>query len=451
VRAAIEEALREAVVSGRLAPGSRLPSSRGLAADLGVSRNTVADAYGQLIAEGWLVAHQGSGTRVAEGVAGVAPVRRRSRPSEPQVRYNLRAGHPDVSSFPRSTWVAATRRALARAPHHVLDYGDPRGVLETRRALASYLGRVRGVRTTPERMLLCSGVTQGLSLLAAVLVEVGNRIGVEESGLAHHRSVLTSRGHATVPIPIDGEGADVRRLTTSGLAALLLTPAHQFPTGVSLSAARRTDVVGWARSADALVLEDDYDGEFRYDRQPVGALQALDPDRVVYCGTASKSLAPAVRMGWLALPERLLDPVVEAKRLADHHSSALDQLTLAELITSGQFDRHVRRARQHYRRRRDTLVQALAERVGHVRVSGIAAGHHLVIELPGPVDEAEEIEASMIERARGRGLAFDGLSAYRHPGSEPRSPGLVVGYGTPPDHAFAGAVEMLCRLLGQRE
>jgi GntR family transcriptional regulator/MocR family aminotransferase len=198
-----------------------------------------------------------------------------------------------------------------------------------------------------------------------------------------------------------------------------------------------------------VVLEDDYDGEFRYDRHPVGALQALDPDRVVYCGTASKSLAPGVRLGWLALPEQLLDPVVEAKRLADHHSSSLDQLTLAELITSGQFDRHIRRARQHYRRRRDAMVSALAQRAGHIRVSGIAAGHHLVIELPGRLDEAADIESRMVERARGRGLALDGMSFHRHPDCAPRSPALVVGYATPPDHAFAGAVEMLCRLLSR--
>ena len=448
VRAALETALREAVVSGRLSAGTRLPSSRGLAADLGLARNTVAEAYAQLVAEGWLVARQGSGTRVAASLGGLVPVQTRSQPAAAVPRYDLRPGHPDVATFPRAAWLAALRRALATAPHSDLDYGDPRGELGLRRQLTSYLARVRGVRTTPDRLVICNGTTQALSLLADVLGRTGERMAVEEYGLAHHRAVIEARGMSTVALPVDDEGVDVRRLSPTRPSALLATPAHQFPTGVPLSPERRADLVEWARASDTIVIEDDYDGEFRYDRQPVGALQALDPDRVTYCGTTSKSLAPGVRLGWLALPEWLLGRVIEAKRLADHQSASLDQLALAELIRSGHYDRHVRRSRQRYRRRRDLLVAALADRVPRVQVAGIAAGQHVLVELPTSMAETE---TEAVQQARRRGLALEGLTTYLHPEATPRAPALVVGYATPPDNAFAGAVELLCRVLASLE
>ena len=448
LRERIEAAIRDAVVTERLAAGTRLPSSRGLAADLGVARNTVADAYAQLVAEGWLEARQGSGTRVAESGATWRAVPPVSRPDPASPRYDLSPGSPDVSSFPRSAWLSALRRALAVAPHSSLGYGDPRGVLPLRRELAGYLGRARGVRTAPDRLVVCSGTTQAVALLAEVLAPRCGTVAVEEVGLVEHRDVIARRGPATTPLPVDADGARVGLLPGAAAGAALLTPAHQFPLGVALSAERRLAAVAWARDAGGVLVEDDYDGEFRYDRQPVGALQALDPELVVYCGTTSKSLGPAVRLGWLALPEALVDDVVEAKRLTDHQTSILNQLALVELLRGGRFDRHVRRRRLAYRRRRDALAGRLRQEAPAVTVTGIAAGLHLLVELPGTAAEAADVEADLVARARRRGLAVGGLRGYAHPGATPRRPALVVGYGTPGDHAFPAAVEILCRLLG---
>ena len=467
VRTSLLRALREAVRSGRLAPGTRLPPSRSLAADLGVARNTVADAYGELVAESWLSARQGSGTRVArrsETRSGRPPASRRaSQPPRPSDHRpfqpfhgngggSLYAGSPDVSAFPRAAWLAAARRALAVAPASAFGYGDPRGCVELRRALADYLARARGVRTDPERIVVCSGFTQGLSLLGRTLRRNGARtLAVESYGLDVHRGVVTTAGLRTTPLTIDHHGADIRQLTVrQSPGGVLLTPAHQFPTGVPLHPDRRAAAVDWARSTGGLILEDDYDGEFRYDRQLVGALQGLDPERVAYLGTASKSLAPGLRLGWMALPGHLVDQVTAEKGAGERHPGILDQLTLAEFITSGGYDRHLRAMRLRYRRRRDRLVAALAERVPAVRVSGIAAGLHAVLRLP-PGTEREALRA-----ADWLGLSVQGLDSFRYPGaaSAPAVPstaaaadGLVVGYGTPAEHAFAEALESLCQVL----
>jgi GntR family transcriptional regulator/MocR family aminotransferase len=452
-RAGLERALREAVRDGRLAPGTRLPSSRVLARDLGLARNTVADAYAQLVAEGWLTARQGSGTTVAPRPVSTArrplPGRRAPAPlapaelvpdATPGLPYSLWPGSPDLSSFPRAAWSAAARRALAAAPSEAFGYTDPRGRPELRAALSTYLARVRGVRTDPEHLLVCTGYVQGVGLLARALYGRGaRRIGVEALGFPDTRTLLRTAGLETVPLDVDDDGARVDQL--DGAQAVLLTPAHQFPTGVPLSPARRTAVTGWARDTGGLVIEDDYDGEFRYDRQPVGALQGLAPGHVVYAGTASKSLAPGLRLAWLAVPPYLMDALVREKRLADHHSPVLDQLTLAEFLASGAYDRHVRRMRLHYRRRRDRLVAALAARAPHVRVSGIAAGLHAVLRLP---PESAPLDV-LIARARSHGLALSGLPVYGAPTPSPTA--LVIGYGTPPDHAFAGALDRLCAVL----
>ncbi|WP_354641764.1 PLP-dependent aminotransferase family protein [Kitasatospora camelliae] len=449
LRASLEDAIRSAVRESRLAAGTRLPSSRALAADLGIARNTVAEAYAQLSAEGWLASRQGSGTVVAERGSGAAAAPLPGPPRPPAVRYDLMPGRPDVSRFPRAAWLAAARRALAVAPHEVFSYGDPRGRIELRRALAGYLARVRGVRTDPERLLVCSGYTQGLALVCAALRERGLRtVAVEEYGLPSQHAVIAAAGLAAVPLPLDEGGARVGELPGSGAGLAVLTPAHQFPTGVPLRAARRAAAVDWARESGAVLLEDDYDGEFRYDRQPVGAVQALDPERVVYAGTASKSLAPGLRLAWLALPSWLVEPVMRHKELADGQSGALDQLALAELIVSGDYDRHVRRSRLQYRRRRDRLVSVLADRAPEVRVTGIAAGLHAVLRLPaGSPGEPELL------RGAGRlGLSLNGLSWCRAPGAvvDPGAPpALVIGYGTPPEHAFPGALEALCALVGR--
>jgi GntR family transcriptional regulator / MocR family aminotransferase len=426
VRAGLEEALREAVRSGRLVAGTRLPSSRALAADLGISRNTVAAAYGQLVAEGWLAAAQGSGTRVATTVQPPAPAAEPAR--EPRVHFDLRAGTPDVASFPRAGWLAAVRRALAEMPAASLGYGDPRGTRTAREMLAAYLARSRGVHADPGRIVLCAGFTDGLDLLCRTL---RGTVAVEAFGHRLHRELIAARGLRLQAVAVDLRGADVATLGRAGAA--LLTPAHQFPLGVALAAERRSQAVAWG----GLVIEDDYDGEFRYDRQPVGALQALAPERVVYAGTASKSLAPGLRLGWLVLPERLLEPVVEARRLSGG-PSALEQLTLAELIRSGAYDRHVRRARLAYRRRRDKLVAALP---AHTRATGIVAGQHVVVELPPGLAEEE-----VVTRAAERGLLVQGLSEYACEGVE-HPAALVVGYGTPPEHAFDAALAALRRTL----
>ncbi|MEU2538543.1 PLP-dependent aminotransferase family protein [Streptomyces iakyrus] len=440
LRRGLTDALREAVRSGRLAPGTRLPSSRALAADLGIARNTVADAYADLVAEGWLTARQGSGTRVAarEVVppSGTAPHPR--APARPA--YDLRPGSPDLASFPRTAWLKAARRALTAAPHHALDYGDPRGRPELRAALAAYLSRARGVRTGPDHIVVCAGFSHGLRLLGTVLRARGARtVAVESYGLDVHWRILAGSGLDTAPLPFDRLGTDPGAL--SGADALLLTPAHQFPMGVPLHRDRRTAVVDWARRTGGLVLEDDYDGEFRYDRQPVGALQGLDPDRVVHLGTASKSLAPGLRLAWMVLPPGLADEVAAAKGGVDT-CGVLDQLTLAEFLTSGAYDRHVRATRLRYRRRRDALVAAVTARAPEARVTGIAAGLHVLLRLPPGTEQ------SVVQAANWRGLALHGLARYTHPAAraEPVD-ALVVGYGTPPDHAWSGALDALSAVL----
>jgi GntR family transcriptional regulator/MocR family aminotransferase len=421
VRGALERTLRDALRSGRLAPGTRLPSSRALARDLGLARNTVAAAYAQLVAEGWLEGRQGAGTRVALHPVGAPPAP--STPPPARVpRFDLRPGVPDLAAFPREAWLAAARRALREAPLDALGYGDPRGRVELRRALAEYLARARGVAASPERIVVCTGLVQGLSLLRAALETAW---AAEEYGHAAHR-----RGLGATSLPVDRDGAVVSALGPVG--AVLLTPAHQFPLGATLSPARRREIVTWARSSGGVVVEDDYDGEFRYDRRPVGALQALAPEHVVYAGTASKSLAPGVRLGWLVVPGELLDRVLQARAHGDW-PSALDQLTLAELISSGGYDRHVRRMRIAYRRRRDRLLGTVP------RVTGIDAGLHAVVEL-------DEDERSVVERARRLDLVVEGLDTYRF-GPAERGPALVVGYGTPPEHAWLGALGRLTEVV----
>ncbi|PWI19072.1 GntR family transcriptional regulator [Streptomyces sp. Act143] len=451
-RAALCDALREAVRSGRLAPGTPLPPYRSLAADLGVARNTVADAYAELVAEGWLTARQGSGTRVAERTEALRPgharVPTRAGKTPPRARgprHDLRQGTPDASTFPRAPWLASYRRALQQAPNEVFGPGDPAGRVELREALAAYLARARGVRTEPGRIVICSGFAHALRLLFLGSPErvLRGPLAVEAYGLPFHRALLADAGVRTVPLPIDEHGADVGRLARE--RAVLLTPAHQFPTGGPLHAERRAAVVDWARARDAVVLEDDYDGEFRYDRKPVGAVQGLDPERVIYIGSVSKSLSPAVRLGWMVLPERYVDGVLAAKGEREAWASVLDQLALADFLSSGAYDRHVRRMRQRYRGRRDRLVAALAAHAPHIEVTGIAAGLHAVLRLPPGT------ERSAVKAAVWQGIALDGLAEFRHPDASVEDTavrdGLVVGYATPAEHAYGTALEALCTAL----
>jgi len=440
VRAGLENTLREAVRTGRLVPGLLLPSSRALAADLGIARNTVADAYGQLVAEGWLTAERGSGTRVADRAAAVQAATATAVQPSGRPRYDLRPGSPDTSAFPRQAWLAAARRALTAAPAEALGYSDPRGRPELRQALAGYLARARGVQVTPDRIVVCAGFTQGLGLLCQTLRNRGaTTLAVEALGLAAHRDVAAASGLTIATVPVDSHGAVVSQLGNAG--AVLLTPAHQFPTGAALAPQRRSHVVDWAADSGGLVIEDDYDGEFRYDRQPVGALQALAPGHVVYGGTASKSLAPGLGLGWLVVPAKLVDDVIAVKARTDRGTSGIDQVTLAEFISSGGYDRQVRRTRLAYRRRRDRLVAALREHSPALPVSGITAGLHLLLQLP-----AGQTEQGIIARAAARGLALEGLAPYNAT-PDPQPPALVVGYGTPPEHALTGAIARLTAVL----
>jgi GntR family transcriptional regulator/MocR family aminotransferase len=442
-RAALERALRTAIRSGRLRPGERLPSTRALAHDLGLARGTVAEAYAQLAAEGWLRTRPGAPTRVAPELR-TAPDPPRGAPpagAPPAPRFDLRVGVPDVGAFPRAAWLRALRRSMAAAPDDALRIYEARGRPELRTALAAYLGRTRGVLADPEQIVVCSGFTQGLAILSRALREAGARaIAMEDPCVAHLRAIPAGAGLRVLALPVDDDGA--RLEVPAGAGAAVVTPAHQFPLGATLPAERRAALVRWARDYGTVVVEDDYDGEFRYDRQPVGALQGLDPEHVVYAGTASKTLAPGLRLGWLVLPRGLVEPVLAARQVAGGDTATLEQLTLAELLESGGYDRHVRRMRQRYRRRRDLLLALLGGRVPGMRTRGVAAGLHVVLELPagGPA------EAEVLARAAERSLALHALGPYWHVPRE-RPQGLVLGYAAPPEHTYAQTLAALGDVL----
>ncbi|WP_329528871.1 MocR-like pyridoxine biosynthesis transcription factor PdxR [Streptomyces sp. NBC_01462] len=440
VRRALAEAVRKAVRTGHLPPGTRLPSSRRLAADLSLARNTVADAYTDLVAEGWLTARRGSGTLVADRM-NTRPISARLT-AEPSgdLCHDLIPGNPDLTTFPRAAWLKATRRALAAAPADALGYGDPRGRPELRAALADHLARARSVYVSPDHILICAGVSHGLQILSGVLAGRGARnVAVESYGLDKYCALLAAVGLQTLPLPFDTHGTDP--LPPVGTDAVLLTPAHQFPVGTALPRDRRTAVVDWARRTGGLVLEDDYDGEFRFGRQSVGALQGLDPDHVIYLGSASKTLAPGLRLAWMALPPALAEEAAAAKGQIDS-CEVLSQLTMAEFITSGAYDRHVRAARRRYRDRRDALVTALAQHAPKVRVIGTPAGLHTVLALPPGTEQR------VLQAATRQGLKVAGLSRYRHERSlDALSDALVVGYGVPSDAAWPQALSALVRIL----
>ncbi|WP_405911788.1 PLP-dependent aminotransferase family protein [Streptomyces sp. NBC_00963] len=428
----LQEALRAAVRAGRLPAGTRLPSSRALAADLGVSRGLVTEAYEQLTAEGYLRTGRGAGTWVGGAVRPSAGGVRGPAPRAPGVQVDFRPGTPDLSLFPRAAWSAAHRSVLTRLPHHALGYPDPRGLPELRGALAELLTRRRGVVADPERLVVCSGVAQATTLLGLVLHARGLRtVGVEDPGSPEHTTLFAAAGLRTAALPLDAEGPAPGPLAASGVRAVVTTPAHQFPTGIACSPARRSQLLDWARSVDGLVVEDDYDGDFRYDRAPVGALQGLDPGRVAYTGSVSKSLAPGLRLGWLVAPEWLTGEIVARKRTMDLGNPAIDQALLAEFIRGGGYDRQLRRCQRVYRERRDALVRALDEHIPGATVSGIAAGLHVIARLPeshGPQDR-------FLERAARAGAAVRPLSDYgtaRPPDGVVR---LVLGYAhlTPPE------------------
>jgi GntR family transcriptional regulator / MocR family aminotransferase len=457
----LEQALRDGIRSRRLRPGVRLPSTRALAVDLGVSRSVVVQAYDQLAAEGYLVTRPGAAARVCDlgagppagglvsgdgsgavglggGGGGDRGVVDGRRVVDPPV--DLRPGSPQLASLPRAEWGRAVRRALATLTDAELGYGDSRGLPRLREALADYLGRVRGAVADPDDLVVVNGFAQGLVVASRLLAGLGiTAAGVEDPGSIHTTAHLADQGIVPVPVPVDDEGVDISRAPAPALRAALVTPAHQFPTGAVMSPARRLRLVEWADRTDGLVIEDDYDAEYRYDHHPVGALQGMAPSRVVLGGSTSKTLAPGLRLGWLVVPPALSAEAARHKRGIDLMAPVLEQAALAELLVSGSYERHIRRSRARYRRRRDLVVSLLASELPDARVRGTSAGLHLVVETPSVVDEAA-VEA---EAAR-RGVGVIGLGAHRH---SPGPAGFVLGFGHLTDSALRRGVTTLAAAI----
>lgn len=436
----IEASLRDGIRSGRLALGTSLPPTRILAADLGVSRGVVVEAYTQLVAEGYLSSRTGGYTQVAVG-----PDTNATRPTptpapKPQIDFGY--GRADLSNFPRAAWLRSIRKVLTEAPNERFGYLSGRGVPELRSALADYLNRVRGTSAAAEDMVLCNGYAQGITLLIQVLARSGaKRLAVEDpSSDDDARLVAASVGIEVVGVPVDDDGVRVDALDRTDADAIVLTPSHQWPTGGVLSAESRAAVLRWASRRGALVIEDDYDAEYRYDRAPIGAMQGLAPDLVVYAGSASKTLAPGLRLGWLVVPAHLVEDVAAAKVLADRGSAALDQLAFADFLGRGELDRHLRRMRPVYRRRRDALLAALAARLPELEPAGVAAGLHLVTWLPAGLDETAVVEA-----AARRGLGVYGVTPYRLSSEGPG--GLIFGYATLSERTIDEGIELLARAI----
>ena len=442
IRVQLEDSLRQAIRSGRLRAGERLPSSRELAKQLSVSRGVVQECYEQLYAEGYVSARAGSATRVAEIDTSTSAVPAATRPAPAKPRIDFATGVPDLASFPRSDWVWAHREACREAATSALGYGDPRGAPHTREVIAGYVGRVRGAAVDPGRIVICAGYAQGLALTLRALADAGVRdIALEDPGYGRgHTLEMTQRcGMAAAYVPVDDHGLTVSELGAA--RAVLVTPAHQWPTGVVLAPHRRHELVAWAKRTDATIIEDDYDAEFRYDREPVGVVQGLAPDHAVAIGTVSKSLAPALRFGWMLCPAGLLDAVVNQKELADRGAPMLEQLTIATLIESGRYDRHLRRMRAVYAARRAVLVEALATHAPQVKVSGLSAGFHAVAHLPDDLDEQTVIAA-----ARERSVGLYGMSTNRSTGST-TPPRLVLGFGNLSERAIAEGITTVADLL----
>ncbi|HXB64562.1 MAG TPA: PLP-dependent aminotransferase family protein [Solirubrobacteraceae bacterium] len=433
--------IREAIRTGRLAPGAALPSTRGLAAELGVSRGVVGEAYGQLAAEGYLSTRRGAPARVSAAVR-AATQRAPARSLLERFPYHFHPGLPDLAGFPREQWLRSLRAGLRESPLDALGYGDPRGLPELREALTDYLARVRGAAADTEQMTICTGFMQGFALACTVLHGLGvEAIAHEDPGWHQHRLIAEQTGLQVVPIPVDAQGLRVDELIASDAAVVVVTPAHQFPTGAVLSSARRAALVEWAESGDRLIVEDDYDSEYRYDRVAVGALQGLAPEQVLYVGSASKRLTPGMRLGWMLVPSWLTWQLATAKAVHDGGSETLGQLALRDFIVRGELDRHVRRMRALYQRRREALLEALALHLPGARVNGPthpAAGLFELVQLPTGADEP-----ALLKAAAARGVGVEGLSLHSFTAGGP--PGLVLGFGNLSEPAIAQGV----RLLGE--
>lgn len=433
----LEDRLRGMIRDGQLHPGGRLPSTRDLAGQLGIARGTVSTAYAQLVAEGFLEARRGAGTFVA-AVTPAAAADEHPPYAGPSSRFDLTPGLPALAEFPRAAWTRASRAALASLADDQLGYPPPNGLRSVRAEIAAYLGRVRAVSATTDQVVITHGTIDALATLAPELHAQGHRqIAVEDPANPHVLKTLRLHGLTPFPVPVDRHGIQVDRLPDCRLA--VVTAAHQYPLGVALSPQRRRALVEWARERDGLVIEDDYDSEYRYDRPALTPVQALAPDRVVHLGTLSKTLAPAVRLGWLVAPAPLARAIAERKRHTDRGVSALLQATFAELLRTGGYDRHLRRTRPIYRRRRDAFLAAVAHRLPRWTPTGIAAGMHVVLSLPAELDDQQ-----VTDRLAAAGIRVDALSAHVSQFSRP--PGLICGYAGLTEDRLRSAVAEIYRV-----
>jgi GntR family transcriptional regulator / MocR family aminotransferase len=444
LRAQLERELRAAIRTGRLRAGAKLPPTRVLAAQLQISRGVVVEAYSQLIAEGYLVAGAGRGTSIADGLAQQPPAARAPSGPRRRVRYDLRSGVPDLSFFPRREWQSATSAALRELPDAALSYGSRRGLRQLRTALADYLGRVRAVVADPERLFIAAGAAHAMGILWHTLRQRGaTRIALEDPVWSALYATVGHAGLEAVPVPVDDRGLDVAQLSSLDVDAVVLSPAHQYPTGAVLAPERRTELIAWARRRGTLIVEDDYDAEYRYDRDPIASLQGLAPECVAYIGTATKTLAPGVRLGWVLVPSYLVAEMAVQHGVARAVPSVLVQAAYATLLERGDIDRHLRRTRRHYHARRDRLIDALAEQLPAVSVRGAAAGLHLIGWLPDGADEDQVADA-----AADRGVAVHTLHGDCSVAA-PLGPALLLGYGLIGETAIPRAVEQLAIAVDQ--
>jgi GntR family transcriptional regulator/MocR family aminotransferase len=477
-------ALRAAILDGALSPGARLPASRSLSRELGHSRNTVLQAYEQLLDEGYVVAKIGSGTYVAAvlpderpgtggaleaGSAGDPPKANGRAPAlshyaermladaprgpvawdmpRRHLPYDFRYGEPAYSDLPLETWCRLLGRRARRASASRLAYGEPAGAPELRRALASYLSRARGVRVTPEQILVTQGTQQAIDLVGRVLVDFGDRIVLEEPCYRGFSLALRAHGARLDPMPVDAQGLRVSDLLDTGPArGVCVTPSHQFPTGGVLPLERRLALLDWAASQGAFVLEDDYDGEYRYENRPVPSLQGLDRNQcVLYVGSASKLLFPSMRLGWLVVPEPLVRAFSIAKAYADTGSATLEQLVLAEFIEGGHLERHVRRSRVRNAARREALQNAVDHHLsGIAELEGTRAGLHgllWVSELP----HSREAELRRACEARGVGI----YPVHPYYAKPPERAGFVLGYAGLGERDIESGIRALAAALAE--
>jgi GntR family transcriptional regulator/MocR family aminotransferase len=435
----LAQALRTAIRDGRLTEGAALPPSRALAEELGCSRWVVTEAYGQLIAEGYLAARVGSATRVSWSAPDPRPPARRV-PASPPIRYDLAPGLPDLRAFPRRRWADAVRAVTGSAVHYDLGLPDPAGHAVLRTTVAQYLRRSRGADAHATAVSVCAGITDGLFRTCRALRADGIAdLAVEEPGWGRLRDAATSAGLRVHPVPVDHDGLRVEDLANTPARAVVVGAAHQFPAGSVLSPARRARLVRWAREVDGYVIEDDYDAEFRYDHHPVAVMQGMDPSRVFLLGSVSKTLSPALGLGWLVAPAALM-PKLRAANPVAVAPPVLDQLALATFIDRGWYDAHLRAARRRFRARRDLLVRTLAERVPEGRVAGTAAGLHILLHLPDT--------RGVVRAAAAAGLRLADLDDYRTTGSGEYA--LVLGYGNISDTEIPPAVALLRDAMPRR-